>query len=238
MTMANIPDAINESSSDYELIQPSLGRLEEGSGLRRKPYLPQHLRLPPSHPPPPHPVTRLSNRRERNYAGLLPKRQSKAVYATPSARPPRDVHIRDERPTDLCYDAFFHGSQQEEDEIGEQSLIPELGHSDGEHRECCSCGWVTVKSILLCFLVVITLLASLAALGLGLYCVFHHQGTSRHTQCMTTVTMAPPETPCMPTLENPKCTTNCLTTNITVSASFIIISGYSYIPLSSSYACM
>ena len=219
--------SIQDSSTEYELIQPRDERLRRGHSIR----IPPHMKLPPPHLPPTPPsrqlqssgrqrLHRLSNSRQRNYAGLHGARDAESDYAIPNAR----KYTASNAPSHN-YDGFFHGSideRNDEDGIG-QSLVSEPGQNKPRH--CCKS--VMIKNAL-CFITLATnVLISLAALGLVLYIMFGGDSTitsSHDTECSqgwcaVTVTMAAVSgTNCTQNVDNSMCcTTESLNTNITVS---------------------
>ena len=215
--MAELPrSSINDSSADYELIQPGADRIESTSGYSTQDTTPPHLRVPPKHLPPtlprkpgnlpsqqrhyrlaPKARNRLSNSRQRNYrlsqsqrrnyAELQGKRDSEVQYDIPNHNLSDDGQVH-------RYDAFFAGSMDNQSLENNDTYRQTLVEPKSPKRHCnCSC--VVVKNVLCIVMVIVTLLVALAALGL----VLHMQlAGSRHTQstsssedlwCSVTVTM-------------------------------------------------
>ena len=221
--------SINDSSTDYELIQPRDGRLERGYSIREA--KPTHLKKPPQHlphnPPQKNHLSnsrqrkyRLSVSRSRNYAELHGKRQSESEYAIPTTQAYTITRDTEDRHSHK-YDAFFQGSVDEsivEDENVECSRSLTRKPQEAKSHRRCKCG--CIKSILLFVTLIITLLVALTALGLGLYGMFvGHNSSSHdaytHTWCNVTMTRAAFAVNC--TQYSVSCTTETLATNITVS---------------------
>lgn len=212
--MADLPrTSINESSADYELIQPGADRIE--SEYSTQEITPAHLRVPPKpHPPIPHrkPLpnqprhyrltpkakNRLSHSRQRNYrlsqsprrnyAELQGKRDTEVHYDVPN-------HYSRGGGAHTHYDAFFAGSLDdqsfENNETYRQTLV-----EPKSSKSHCKCSRVVVKNVLAIVIVIVSLLVALAALGLVLHMKIvghHHHSTSsdRSTdlQCSVTMTM-------------------------------------------------
>lgn len=217
--MAELPrtTSIDESSADYELIQPGADRIE--SGYSTQDTTPAHLKVPPKHHPPilprkpfsqqrqyrlsPKARNRLSHSRQRNYrlsqsqrnyAELQGKRDSEVQYDIPThySRGEGQVHR---------YDAFFEGSLDnqslENNDTYRQALVEPK--SSNYH---CNCSCVVVKNVLFIVMVIVTLLVALAALSLVLQMKFaeHTHSTSSRAHnlwCSVTVTMATSTVICM-----------------------------------------
>ena len=227
-------------STDYELIQPRADRLSRGYSIRES--------MPPYHRPPNlHNIQqqsrssskrlrnlRLSASRQKKYTGLQWNRQVESAYATPSTRylpARRDVNNTQAR----RYDGFFRGSISEENEGGEgeeeEEGEGEAGQSitipspDTEQR-CKARRCVVCKTTFCVIVLVLALLVSLAALGLTLYGMFSSSSSSStdcnrcdFMPCTETVTMAHHGENCTYDTNTTYCTTEALTTNITVSKS-------------------
>ena len=183
--------AIDESGSEYELIQPApVGRMAGPTGYA--PHSPASYQTPrPSPVPkyrPPRPPRLSYSSRQRKYTELGVATSS-SIYTTPY---PTGTGIQ--RPTHLRYDRFFENSvvsEEGEEEGPEQSLISEVGQS----KKCncsCSCGCFRKLQTYMCLLLLATLMISLAALGLGLYHIIAQGRSCQPTQCnFTTLDVAP-----------------------------------------------
>lgn len=229
-------------STDYELIQPRTDRLRRGYSIRDS-MTPYH-RPPDLHNIQRQPQSsskhlrnlRLSASRQKKYTGLQWNKVLESDYAVPTTthytRPRRQV---DNSPTQR-YDRFFRGSisepnergEDEEEEEGEgepeQSIIAQQPDTEQscKRRRC-----AVAKTIFCVIFLVLALLLSLAALGFTLYAMYSSssdsdtQDCSRcdHVWCTETVTVAKHEDNCTSTAASNKtyCTTEALTTNITVS---------------------
>ena len=230
-------------STDYELIQPRADRLSRGYSIRES--------MPPYHRPPNlHNIQqqsrssskrlgnlRLSASRQKKYTGLQWNRQVESAYATPSTQylpARRDVNNTQAR----RYDGFFRGSISEENEGGEEEEEGEgeAGQSitipspDTDQR-CKARRCVVCKTTFCVIVLVLALLVSLAALGLTLYGMFSSSSSSSSATdcnrcdfmpCAETVTMAHHGENCTYDTNTTYCTTEALTTNITVSKSVLL----------------
>ena len=228
--MANIEStgSIQDSSTDYELIQPRDERLRRGYSFRGS--IPPHMKLPhPRLPPAPHRQRcssgrqrfyHLSNSRQRNYAGLHGTRNVEGDYAVPT---PQRTYTASNAPSHVDYDGFFRGSLDErnEDDDGEDRVVESLVSEPEQDKPCFKCSCVTIKHVL-CFITIsLNLLISLAALGLVLYMMFRVHTSSQCTVTVT-MTMAASTENCTQDWDNSTCcTTDALYTNITVSCSSV-----------------
>ena len=226
--MANIDStgSIQDSSTDYELIQPRDERLRRGYSFRGS--VPPHMKLP--YPPAPswqrgssdrQRFNQLSNSRQRNYAGLHGTRNVESDYDVPTAR---RTYTASNVPAQN-YDGFFRGSldeRGEEDDGGGDRLVQSLESVPEQNKPRCKSSCTTIKHVLCFITLALNLLISLAALGLVLYMMFAGHSTITSSQCPVTVTMAASAENCTLNPDNSTCcTSDTLFTNITVSYSSV-----------------
>lgn len=244
--------SIDESSADYELIQPGTDRIESTSGYSTQDTTPPHLRVPPKHLPPtlprkpgnlpsqqrhyrlaPKARNRLSNSRQRNYrlsqsqrrnyAELQGKRDSEVHYDIPNHYLSDDGQVH-------RYDAFFEGSLDNQSLENNDTYRQTLVEPKSSIRHC-NCSYVVVKNVLCIVIVIVTLLAALAALGLVLHMQLagsghtHSTSSSDNLWCSVTVTMhmATSSVICRPNSTSCTITTEGLPVNKSVSPKLVFL---------------
>ena len=228
MSILGSSSSIQDSSTDYELIQPRIDRLRRGYSTRdplAPPAVPpHHIPSRPRKPQLPANIQRLSASRRRNYADLQ-GRQPDSEYDVPR---PYAVSRESETIQRQRYDGFFRGSilegSEEEEEEGEGE--GEQAHTSLilKKERCCKCGCAAVIKTVFFFVLILTLFISLAALGLAVYSSFFRHGSSTSMDhslsntawCDITVTMAEHAENCTVS-SSTYCITEALSTNITVS---------------------
>ena len=225
------------SSTDYELMQAQQfkeNRRKKGYSIRDPEPVPPYPNNPPPSQQPRQPRHyrfspnrwRLSSSRRR-YADLTGARQQEGDYAVPSVRP--HAHSNSSRNR---YDGFFEGSETSDGERGEpeEYSLPNGPKETGSGCSTCCC---VTRYILCFFIVALALVISLGGTGLVLYNMLARDSSSSQYNtceavwCPVMATMAvDTENNCTTCSEGniTCCTTEPLTTNITVSVTMLLSS--------------